>query len=138
MGMKVFISGPIQGMENEQGYRETITKICHKLGYEIIDPWLREKVIYRKKEPCWWMKVPPKDFVNRDLEDVDRCDILVAYLPRLSAGSCMELFQAKRRGKKVLIVSDMPCVSPWIVVHSDAVLRDFDQLENFLSNLPKS
>jgi hypothetical protein len=132
MSKRVFISGPIQGMENEQGYRGIITKICLKLGYEVIDPWLREKVIYRKDEPCWWTKVPPQDFVSRDLEDVERCDILIAYLPRLSAGSCMELFQAKRHGKKVLIVSDMPCVSPWIIVHSDAVLKDFEQLEDTL------
>jgi nucleoside 2-deoxyribosyltransferase len=134
MSKKVFISGPIQGMENEQGYRETITKICHKLGYEVIDPWLREKVIYRKDEPCWWTKVPAENFVCRDLEDVERCDILVAYLPKLSAGSCMELFQAKRSGKKVLIVSDMSCISPWIIVHSDAVLNDFQQLEHALIN----
>jgi len=134
MSKKVFISGPIQGMENEQGYREVISEICRKLGYEVIDPWLREKVIYRKEELCWWTKVPAEDFVNRDLEDVERCDILVAYLPRLSAGSCMELFQAKRHGKKVLIVSNMACISPWIVVHSDAVLKDFQQLENALTN----
>ena len=134
MSKRVFISGPIQGMESEQGYREIISKICRKLGYEVIDPWLREKVIYRKDEPCWWTKVPAEDFVNRDLEDVERCDILVAYLPRLSAGSCMELFQAKRLGKKVLIVSDMACISPWIVVHSDAVLKDFQQLENVLTD----
>jgi len=134
MSKKVFISGPIQGMENDQGYRGVITRLCSKFGYEVIDPWLREKAIYRKDEPCWWSKVPPSDFVNRDLEDVEKCDILVAYLPRLSAGSCMELFQAKRRGKKVLIVSDMPCISPWIVVHSDAILTNFEQLENVLAN----
>ncbi len=136
MKKKVFISGPIQGMENEQTYRKVIGKICAELGFDFIDPWLREKVIYRREEPCWWTKVPASEFVERDLEDIEKCDILVAYLPRLSAGTCMELFQAKRRGKMVIVVSEMDCLSPWIVVHSDIILKSFEELRNTLKNIP--
>jgi len=132
MKRKAFISGPIQGMETEQDYREVIAKVCAKLGYDVIDPWLRERVIYRKNEPCWWNQVPAEDFVRRDLEDADRCDVMIVYLPKLSAGACMELFYAKRKGKKVVIVSNMDCLSPWIVVHSDVVLRSFAELEDAL------
>jgi nucleoside 2-deoxyribosyltransferase len=135
MKKKAFISGPIQGMETEQGYREVISKICAQLGYEVIDPWLREKVIYRKEEPCWWKKVPVTDFVKRDLEDAERCDVMIVYLPRLSAGACMELFYAKRKGKKVIVVSEMDCLSPWIVVHSDAVVKRFEELEDALKQM---
>lgn len=122
-------------METEQGYREVISKICAQLGYEVIDPWLREKVIYRKEEPCWWKKVPVTDFVKRDLEDAERCDVMIVYLPRLSAGACMELFYAKRKGKKVIVVSEMDCLSPWIVVHSDAVVKRFEELEDALKQM---
>ncbi len=132
MKKTAFISGPIQGMETEQGYREAIAKVCAKLGYDVIDPWLREKVIYRKDEPCWWNQVPAADFVRRDLEDAEKCDVMIAYLPRLSAGACMELFYAKSKGKKVIVVSDMDCLSPWIVVHSDVILRSFAELEDAL------
>ncbi len=135
MKKMAFISGPIQGMESEQGYREVIAAICTKLGYDVIDPWNREKVIYRKDEPCWWNQVPAPDFVRRDLEDADRCDVMVVYLPRLSAGACMELFYAKRQGKKVVVVSDMECLSPWIVVHSDRIVKRFEELENALREL---
>jgi hypothetical protein len=41
---------------------------------------------------------------------------MVVYVPKLSAGACMELFYAKRKGKKIIIVSEMDCLSPWIVV----------------------
>ncbi|MEM2336204.1 MAG: hypothetical protein QXR79_01565 [Candidatus Bathyarchaeia archaeon] len=34
---KAFISGPIQGMETKQSYRETIRRICIRCGYESID-----------------------------------------------------------------------------------------------------
>jgi nucleoside 2-deoxyribosyltransferase len=135
MKKKAFISGPIQGMETEQGYREVISKICAQLGYEVIDPWLREKVIYRKDEQCWWKKVPVSDFVKRDLEDAERCDVMIVYLPRLSAGACMELFYAKRKGKKVIVVSEMDCLSPWIVVHSDVVVKRFEELEDALKQM---
>jgi nucleoside 2-deoxyribosyltransferase len=135
MKKKAFISGPIQGMETEQGYREVISKICAQLGYEVIDPWLREKVIYRKDEPCWWKKVSVSDFIKRDLEDTEKCDVMIVYLPRLSAGACMELFYAKRKGKKVIVVSEMDCLSPWIVVHSDVVVKRFEELEDALKQM---
>ena len=132
MKKKVFISGPIQGMENEQSYREAIGKICVRLGYDVIDPWLREKIIYNRDEPCWWTKVPAVAFVERDLQDIEKCDVLIAYLPKLSAGTCMELFYAKRKGKRVITISGMDALSPWIVVHSDMVLRSIEELEDAL------
>ncbi len=132
---KAFISGPIQGMETEQGYRETVTKICTRLGFEVIDPWLREKIIYNREEPCWWNRVPASQFVQRDLDDADRCDVMIVYLPMLSAGACMELFYAKRKDKKVVVISDMPCLSPWIVVHSDFIVKGFEDLEGILRRL---
>ncbi len=133
--MKVFISGPIQGMENEQGYRNIITKICDRLRFEVIDPWNREKVLYNREEPCWWDKVPAEGFVQRDLDDADRCDIMVVYMPKISAGACMDLFYAKRKGKKIIVVSDLPCLSPWIVVHSDVLLKRFEDLEGTLKGI---
>lgn len=135
MQKRAFISGPIQGMETEQGYREVITEICIRLGFEVIDPWLREKVIYNREEPCWWSNVPAPDFVQRDLDDADRCDVMIVYLPRLSAGACMEFFYAKRRGKKVIVVSEMECLSPWVVVHSDVIVEKFEHLEAALKRL---
>jgi nucleoside 2-deoxyribosyltransferase len=125
---KVFISGPIIGMEKLQDYRITITEIAQKIGFEVIDPWKRERVIFNGTEECWWDKVPTFDFVNRDLEDADRCDVMVVYLPILSAGACMEMFYAKRKGKHIIVVSPIKCLSPWIVYHSDIMIKSFDEL----------
>jgi hypothetical protein len=133
MKKKVFISGPILGMENNQDYRKTITETCHRLGLEVINPWLREKVLYKGDEKCWWTKCEPMDFIQRDLDDADRCDIMVVYLPKLSAGACMELFYAKRNRKKIIVISEMACLSPWIVYHSDAVVKRLEDLETALA-----
>jgi len=42
----------------------------------------------------------PADFIKRDLEDIEKCDVLIAYVPKLSAGTCVELFYAKMKRKK--------------------------------------
>jgi nucleoside 2-deoxyribosyltransferase len=135
MKKKAFISGPILGMETSQGYRDTITEICVKLGFDVIDPWRREKILYGGRERCWWPNVPASGFVQRDLDDAERCDIMIVYLPKLSAGACMELFYAKRKGKQVIVVSEMECLSPWILIHSDAIVKSFGELEDALKEL---
>lgn len=129
----LFISGPIIGMEKSQDYRKSITKIAEKVGFEVIDPWKRERVIYQGTEECWWDKVPVFDFIQRDLDDADKCDVMVVYLPILSAGACMEMFYAKRRGKHIIVVSEIKCLSPWVVFHSDMIIKSFSELERALS-----
>src|SRR5665647_1060992 len=132
MKKQVFISGPILGMENNQDYRRTITDICLNMGFDVIDPWNREKVFYKGDEECWWNTYTTYDFVQRDLSVADRCDIMVVYLPKLSAGACMEMFYAKRKGKKIIVVSEMKCLSPWIVFHSDTIIKSLKGLEEAL------
>lgn len=134
MKKRVFIAGPILGMENHQEYRQKITEILNKTKYEIIDPWNREKILYKGDEKCWWDNVPRFDFIQRDLDDADKCDIMIVYLPILSAGACMELFYAKRKGKKIIVVSEIECLSPWIIAHSDTVLKNFSQLADALKS----
>jgi len=135
MKKKVFISGPILGMETNQGYRGIITEICVTLGFEVIDPWRREKSLYKGGEEWWWPNVPAAGFVQRDLDDAERCDVMIVYLPKLSAGACMELFYAKRKGKKIIVVSEMKSLSPWIVIHSDAIVKRFEELEEPLKKI---
>ena len=135
MKKKAFISGPILEMENDQSYRKIITEICVKLGYDVLDPWQRERVLYKGDEQYWWDQVPTEGFIRRDLEDAQLCDVMIVYLPKLSAGACMELFYAKRKGKKVVVVSEIKCLSPWIVAHADIVLKDFSALEEALNHL---
>ena len=116
-------------MENRQGYREKIRRICIRYGYTPIDPWQREKVLYRATEPDWWTKVPPLDFIRRDLEDIERCDVLIAYMPRLSTGTCMELFYAKMKGKRTICICRLKNPSPWITAHSDIIIKKISELK---------
>jgi nucleoside 2-deoxyribosyltransferase len=140
MKKQVFISGPILGMEDNQDYyRNIITDISQKLDFDVIDPWKREKCLYKdteNNENCEQTisdACKKYDFVQRDLDDADRCDLMIVYLPKLSAGACMEMFYAKRKGKTVIVVSDMEQLSPWIKVHSDTIIKNFNTLEETLN-----
>ena len=53
-------------MEDNQSYRNVIRDICLRCGFEPVDPWLREKVLYRASETGWWANVPSSDFIKRD------------------------------------------------------------------------
>jgi nucleoside 2-deoxyribosyltransferase len=132
MARKVFISGPIQGMETQQSYRTVIKQICAHCGFETVDPWEREKVLYRGTLPEWWNKVPAVSFIRRDLKDIEKCDVLVAYLPKLSAGTCMELFYAKIKEKRTICICTIENPSPWITFHSDVMLKSIGELEPVL------
>ena len=133
MRKKVFVSGPIQGMELRQHYRDRLQELLSRYEYEPVDPWKREKVLYDNPPEQWWKHVPPEEFIKRDLEDIERCDVLIAYLPVLSAGTCMELFYAKLIGKKTLTVCLIKDPSPWIAAHSDIIVRNLEELEELLN-----
>ena len=79
--MKVFVAGPIHGFEDKQDYRRVIAQLLRKFGYEPVDPWEREREIYQRssKDRSWWRRAKPEEFVRRDLEDIERCDALIAY-----------------------------------------------------------
>lgn len=131
MAKKVFISGPIQGVEKNQSYRKRIGSLLAKYGYETVDPWEREKIHYELSQDDRLQSFP-KDFIRRDLEDIDKCDIFVVYLPRLSAGACMELFYAKLRKRKTITICRLKNPSPWIVAHSDIIVKNLEEFERIL------
>ncbi|KYH42814.1 MAG: GTP cyclohydrolase I [Candidatus Bathyarchaeota archaeon B63] len=134
---RAFISGPIQGLEHDQSYREAIREICRRNGFEPVDPWVRERVIYREGDAHRAGEGWNFDFISRDLRDIERCDVLIAYLPRLSAGTCMELFYAKLLGKMTITICGIRDPSPWIIAHSDVILGSIDELDGYLKRLPK-
>ena len=131
-GVRVYVAGPIHGVEHDQHYREKLRQVLNEFEYDVIDPWQREKVEYSSTGVEWWRNVPTTYFIKRDLDDIDRCNILIAYLPILSAGTCMELFYAKRSGKQTVVISNLESLSPWIVYHTDLFFKTIEEFQNYL------
>jgi hypothetical protein len=44
----------------------------------------------------------------------------------------MELFYAKMKGKKTICICRLKNPSPWIIVHSDIILKKIGELESAL------
>jgi len=126
--LRAYLAGPIQGMENKQDYREPLTNLLKARGFEVVDPWLREQAYYRGASS----REEALKLVKRDLLDLKRCEFVVAFLPKVSAGVAVEIYQAKQLGKKVLLVSSLENLSPWIYAHVDKVFPSLEKLEEFL------
>ncbi|MEM1569493.1 MAG: nucleoside 2-deoxyribosyltransferase [Candidatus Bathyarchaeia archaeon] len=131
MKIRVFLAGPIHGFEDRQDYRVVLTDMLEKAGCEVLNPWQREKLIYRGDFETSRLKA----LVERDLRDIDKCDVFLAYMPTLSAGVCMELFYAKRSGKKTVAICEFENPSPWIVVHVDYMFKSIEEFQKSLKHI---
>lgn len=134
MKIRVFLAGPIHGFEDKQEYRTVLTDILKETGCEVIDPLRRDKLIYRGDVE----KTKLKALIERDLKDIDKCDVFLAYIPTLSAGVCMELFYAKRSGKKTVAICEIENPSPWIVAHVDYMFKSIEEFKRSLKCIIRS
>ena len=71
--------------------------------------------------------------MRKDLDDIERCDALIAYLPKLSGATCIKLFYAKVKKKKTICICQFENSIPWIMFHSDIVLKNIEDLEKAFS-----
>ena len=125
---RAYIAGPVKGLEENQEYRVTLAKILEKYGFEVFDPLKREKKFYAGIEYKDAFKL-----AKRDLLDLEYCELLVAYLPKVSAGTAIELHHAKVKGRKtVLICRDASGLSPWFKAYSDEIFRSLEEFEEAL------
>lgn len=119
--MKIYLGGPINGCTDEEasGWRDALKPLIEARGDVFIDPMRRD---YRGRE------MEPgiaEEIVRGDLDDIDSSDVLLMNCPKPSVGTSMEIFYGHSTGKPVVVVipDDGRAPSPWLVVHSDLVIR---------------
>lgn len=67
------------------------------------------------------------EIVQLDKRDVRRCDVILAYCPKPSVGTSMEIFYAWQMDKPVVcIVPKGAAVSPWLRYHSTKIVETLD------------
>lgn len=123
--MTVYLAGPINGCTDAEAYdwRDDMT---HRLsGFEILSPMARD---YRGKED-----ESVEEIVEGDKADIDASDIIIAFCPKPSVGTSMEVFYAWERGKTVIVYApgDAP-VSPWLRYHSTAIYRTAEEVADHI------
>lgn len=84
---KLYLAGPINGCTDEEcsGWREKVKKELSD-KYEIFDPFKRD---YRGVENIHY-----KQIVEEDLDDIIKCDIMLANCFKPSAGTSGEVVYA--------------------------------------------
>jgi hypothetical protein len=116
--MIVYLCGPINGCTDSecQDWREYAKA---NLRCETLDPMRRD---YRGRE----LEPGIADvIVEGDEADLKVSDIILANCPKPSWGTGMEIRAAKKEHSKTVVVVLPPDVipSPWLIAHSDIILR---------------
>ena len=132
--MQVFIAGIMQGSRldrfiDEQDYRRIIAQaiLDHEPSASIIDPneLHPHGVDYGDAEA----KATLLDMAERAAQ----ADLLVAYAPKASMGTAIEMWQAHRA--RVPIVTVSPLNANWVVKHlSDVVLPDLSAFRRWVKD----
>lgn len=122
----IYLAGPINGCTDAEmnDWRDDLTGRLS--DHTIRTPVARD---YRGKED-----ESVEDIVEGDKADIDASDVIVAYCPRPSVGTSMEVLYAWSAAKAVLIFAPEGApVSPWLRYHSDAVLHTADDVVEHLA-----
>lgn len=133
----VYLAGPISFAEDLQEYRKSLTEGLQKIStkFKIHDPWEREQVsAHAVKSPMEVAaleekKATAEDIVTKDLEDIESCDMLIAYMFRIGVGTSMEIFWASRVLDKPVIVVYSPSeegiegVPLWLYGHANLIFQ---------------
>jgi hypothetical protein len=131
--MQVFIAGIMQGSRldhliDDQGYRYAITRaiLARHPNAEIVDPnELHPDGVDYGDEMASDTLIAMADLAAE-------ADVLVAYAPRASMGTAIEMWQAFRAGAAVITIS--PLRANWVVRHlSHVVLPDLDAFHAWVS-----
>jgi nucleoside 2-deoxyribosyltransferase len=110
----VYLAGPINGCSDSEmnDWRDDMAKRLR--DFTILSPAVRD---YRGKED-----ESVEEIVEGDKKDIDASDIVIAYCPKPSVGTSMEILYAWMAYKHVIIYAPEGApISPWLRYHSNDI-----------------
>lgn len=121
----VYLAGPINGCTDAEMFDWREDMEARLYGLEILSPADRD---YRGKED-----ESVQEIVEADKADIDASDIVIAYCPKPSVGTSMEVLYAWERGKYVIVYAPPGApVSPWLRYHASAVQDNPYHIESLI------
>lgn len=120
----VYLCGPINGCSDNEciNWRD----MAKRKFKRTLDPMDRD---YRGREQESY-----REIVDLDKRDVVACDAILAFCPKPSVGTSMEILMAWQLGKVIAVVAPDP-VSPWLRYHSTRVFAEIDEAIDWLGSL---
>ena len=131
--MKVFIAGIMQGSRldhyiDTQNYRQIIAEaiLAHHPGWAIVDPnELHPDGVDYDDDTAKVTLLELADLAGQ-------ADLVVAFAPKASMGTAIEMWEGFRAGKPLVTIS--PMAANWVVRHlSDVVLPDLDAFRSWVA-----
>lgn len=129
---KIFLAGIIQGSSNDnsihsQDYRKRIISAIGETypGASVFDPFEghENSIDYDDKQG--------KRTFYGALEEIKKCDLMIAYLPIASLGTAIEIWECYKLGIPVWIITGMK--TNWVVRFcSEKVFNDIDSFAEYL------
>ena len=66
--------------------------------------------------------------VDHDLEFVKKADVVVVLVDVPSYGTAVEMYIAKKLGKKIILFGEKPVPTPWPIYFSDRIIKTKEDL----------
>lgn len=123
----IYLAGPINGCNDEEckGWRARARQLLEG-QFDIYDPMDRD---FRGCEAIY-----AEAIVNTDLHAIAACDFLLVNASRPSWGTAMEVMRAWDSGKGIVAFTDAEAPSPWLMVHTHAILKSLEAAVVFVMN----
>ena len=111
--------------------------LCSK-GFDVVNHIMDRRMNYSAIKDFRRRKRLSGKIVEHDLNYVMQADVLVVIADRPSYGTAIEVFIAKKYGKKIILLAKDPIPTPWLVNFSDYILTSQDGLVRLLHRLEKN
>lgn len=144
--MRVYLAGTITADPKTHSWRAVALERLALAGHRGLSP-LRKKDISSFSKDGLKSSEPPSLFVERDEEDIKRCDVILVYtlgvetLTRQSIGTWAEVGLARAYRKPIIIVADHPMVTgyPFLVKWAAKIVPTLEEalaVVDFLDESP--
>lgn len=113
----IYLAGPINGATDAEAHDWRDALIAAHPEFHFLDPMVRD---YRGRED-----EAVEEIVNNDKGDILISDFIIAYCPKPSVGTSMEVYFAWQKlgpDRVLVVVPDGAPISPWLRYHSAIVV----------------
>jgi nucleoside 2-deoxyribosyltransferase len=131
--LKVLVCGSI-GYGGVDEIRR-IYGVLRRAGFETLDHLDAKNMDYSSIEDFRQRRKLSERIVRNDLRYVGKADAVVVVANAASYGTGVEMYVAKKRGKKVVLLARGPIPTPWPIHFSDYVATTERQMITYLRRL---
>lgn len=124
--MNVIVFGSIGygGFEDIEQFYDVLSS----KGYKLIKHIQAEGMDYRHVKDFRDEKIISEKITQHDVKYIQYADVAVVLTARASWGSAIEMYEAKKQGKFIIVYAENEIPTPWIISYSDAVVKSKDDL----------